>query len=268
MDSESPWPTLGRVLVERGVITQDRLEQALVIQRASGGLLGDILTSKGWVTPLSIAAALARQREVLEHRGHTPPQAAPGTARGERWRPLGHILVEKGFITEVELKQALAAQTEERGFIGEILVQRGWLTASDLVFGLAAQLGLDVAAGTAGRGGTVLSSDRPPPHFEVIEAVEGESVVLKKATTFMEATDYVFDEVLWQREPGKLEIVRVDSNREIVWSFTPGEAPAVEGDDLLSIFGYPVTQWRGSKVLYEKTATPSGRRGPSVAAAG
>jgi hypothetical protein len=264
MENESRWPTLGQVLVERGVITQEQLEQGLAVQRSSGGLLGDILTSKGWVTPLSVAAALARQREALQHRGQATPASEPATARSEPWKPLGQILVEKGYITEVELKQALAAQVEQRGFIGQILIERGWLTASELVFGLAAQLGLDFATGAGGRKGTMLRTDRPPPHFEVVEAVEGETVVLKKATTFMEAADYVFDEVLWQREPGRLEIVRVDSNREIVWSFNPGEAATVEGDDLLGIFGYPVTQWRGSKLLYDERA-PGKRVRPAVA---
>ncbi len=263
MTNESKWPTLGRVLVERGVITEEHLEQALAIQRSSGGLLGDILTTRGWVTPLSIAAALARQREALElEQGATK---APAPSRGEQWKPLGTILVDKGYISEIELKQALAIQREQGGFIGEVLVARGWLARSDLVMGLAAQLGLDFELKRSGGDGTLLPTDRPAPYFEVLEDRDGSVVLLKKAATFMEATDFVFDEVLWQREPGHLQIVRVDSGpREVVWSFKPGEAIAPEGDDLLSIFGYPVTQWQG-RPMYE--GDPPGQPGPHVAAA-
>ena len=52
---------------------------------------------------------------------------------------------------------------------------------------------------------------------------DGEVQLLKTAESFMEATDFVFDEVLWQREPGDLQIVRVDNGRrEVAWSFRPG----------------------------------------------
>lgn len=259
----SNWPNLGRTLVERGVIDEQRLEEALAIQRSKGGLLGEILTSRGWVTPLSIAAALARQRE--SERAPAPDR--PGSGRGDKWKPLGVILVEKGFITGVELAQALAIQREQKGrFVGEILVERGWLAASDLVLGLAAQLGLDFDLRRSGGDGTLLPTDRPAPHFEVLEDRAGTVVLLKKAATFMEATDFVFDEVLWQREPGHLQIVRVDAGpREVVWSFKPGEATAPQSDDLLSIFGYPVTQWQG-RPMYDDD--PAGEPGPHVAAAG
>ena len=67
--------------------------------------------------------------------------------------------------------------------------------------------------------------------------------------------------MLWQREPGDLQIVRVDSGRrEIVWSFKPGEAANHARDDMLSVFGYAVGQWE------DKHA--SGSQGSSMAAAG
>jgi len=54
-------PSLGRLLVGRGVITEEQLSTALRVQREKGGMLGEILTARGWVTPLSIAAAVAKQ---------------------------------------------------------------------------------------------------------------------------------------------------------------------------------------------------------------
>ena len=77
----------------------------------------------------------------------------------------------------------------------------------------------------------------------------------------MEATDFVFDNVLWQREPGNLQIVRADSGqREVVWSFRPGEATTHNRDDLLSVFGYSVGNWEDK---YQFKA-----EGSSIAAAG
>ncbi len=254
MANDTNRPALGRVLVERGVISEEHLARALAIQRSGGGLLGEILTNRGWVSPLSIAAALARQREESEV-GPLPQRSAEVRASpGETWKPLGTILIEKGCITDVELKQALAIKQEQGGFIGEVLVERGWLSSSDLVLGLAAQLGLDYDLRRSKADGILLPTDRPDPHFEVLEERDGTVLMLKKAASFMEATDFVFDEVLWEREPGNLQIVRVDAGpREVVWTFKPGEtnvsAPA--GDDLLSIFGYPVTNWQGPEYLYD-----------------
>jgi hypothetical protein len=263
MTHDAARPSLGNLLVERGVITPEQLDSALAIQRSEGGMLGEILTTRGWVSPLSIAAAVAKQK--------TDPEDAPAgearqSSRGATWKPLGTLLVEKGFITEVELKQALAVQGDGGGFLGEILVERGWLSAADLVMALAAQLGIDFDMKRAAKHGgatAMMPADRAAAHFDVLEDVDGEVQSLKTAETFMEATDFVFDEVLWQREPGSLQIVRVDATlREVVWSFRPGESiPAANtGDDLLSVFGYSVGKWE------DKYTNPGD--GSPVAAAG
>ncbi|HZR93785.1 MAG TPA: hypothetical protein VFA44_15405 [Gaiellaceae bacterium] len=263
MASGASRPSLGRVLVERGVITSDQLEAALRVQRERGGMLGEILTARGWVSPLSIAAALARQREA--ERDEPEPGREP-RPRGVAWKPLGTVLVERGCVSEVQLKQALAVQREEGGFLGEILVQRGWMSAADLVLALAAQLGLDFDASRAPGPGMLQPAGRREAHFEVFEQRGDQVVLLKRAATFLEATDFVFDEVLWQREPGELEIVRVDGDRrEVAWSFKPGEASAHERQDLLSIFGYPVTAWRGPE--FPNGNGPAPARGGRAAAA-
>jgi hypothetical protein len=245
MTNDASRASLGRLLVERGVITDEQLDLALSVQRTQGGMLGEILTSRGWVTPLSIAAALAKQR-TDESEASTETESRPD--RGSNWKPLGTLIVEKGFITDVQLKQALALQREEGGFLGEILVDSGWLAASDLVLALAAQLGLDFDVKRASEQGgetAFVPADRPAAHFEVLEDTGEQEQLLRSTETFMEATDFVFDEVLWQREPGDLQIVRVDAGRrEVVWSFRPGEAASHEREDLLSVFGYSVGQWQ------------------------
>jgi hypothetical protein len=244
MTNDASRPSLGRLLVERGVITEEQLTTALRVQRDEGGMLGEILTARGWVTPLSIAAAVAKQKA---DKPALPGDQANRPGRRESWKPLGTLLVEKGFISEIQLKQALALQRDGGGFLGEILVDKGWLTASDLVLALAAQLGLDFdvkRAITERDEAVLLPTEREPAHFEVLEEVAGEVKLLKTADTFMGATDFVFDEVLWQREPGNLQIVRVDAGRrEVAWSFRPGEAATRNREDMLSVFGYAVGQW-------------------------
>jgi hypothetical protein len=262
MTNEASFPSLGRLLVERSVIAQEQLDTALRVQRDRGGMLGEILTGRGWVTPLSIAAAVAKQKA-----DHAPPDDGEGSRAGRaaNWKPLGTLLVEKGLITDVQLKQALALQSEGAGFLGEILVDKGWLAASDLVLALAAQLGLDFdvkRTASAGDEPMILPSDRPEAHFEVLENVGGGEIeLLKTSETFMEATDFVFDEVLWQREPGDLQIVRVDNGRrEVAWSFRPGEASPQPGENMLSVFGYAVGRWE-DQYRFEP-------EGPSAAALG
>jgi hypothetical protein len=258
MTNDASRPSLGRLLVERSVITQEQLDAALQVQRANGGMLGEILTSRGWVSPLSIAAAVAKQK-AEESDGANADGGRAGSKAN--WKPLGTMLVEKGFITDVELKQALAVQRESGGFLGEILVDHHWLSASDLVLALAAQLGLDFdvkRAGATGEQAMILPSDRPAAHFEVLEDAAGEIHLLQTTDTFMEATDFVFDDVLWQREPGDLQIVRVDGGlREVAWSFRPAEAQSQSREDMLSVFGYAVGQWEDKH-----------HAGPDVAALG
>jgi hypothetical protein len=264
MSADASHPSLGRLLVQRGVISDEQLEAALRVQRDEGGMLGEILTARGWVTPLSIAAAVAKQRAAEQPAGDG--EQSPTPSRRTNWQPLGSLLVEKGFITDVQLREALALQREEGGFLGEVLVDRGWLTASDLVVALAAQLGLDFDVEQEDERcepGMILPADRPAAHFDVLEHVDGEPQLLRSTETFMEATDFVFDDVLWQREPGDLEIIRVDGGRrETVWSFKPGDAANHQREDLFGVFGYAVGQWE------DKHAWSENGDGPPLAAAG
>ena len=52
---------IGELLLERGVITQAQLEQALTRQKAQGGLLGQVLVHLGFVTEEEVALALTAQ---------------------------------------------------------------------------------------------------------------------------------------------------------------------------------------------------------------
>jgi len=52
---------LGQILVERGVITNSQLEQALGAQKRSGGLIGEIIVDLGFAREEDIAHCLSLQ---------------------------------------------------------------------------------------------------------------------------------------------------------------------------------------------------------------
>ncbi len=52
---------LGELLLERGIISQSQLEQALNVQRDKGGLIGEILVEFGFVKEDDIAQSLTAQ---------------------------------------------------------------------------------------------------------------------------------------------------------------------------------------------------------------
>jgi hypothetical protein len=57
----STWRPLGRLLVEKRLLTGEELEQALGEQRERRARLGEILVARGYVTGLTLARALAEQ---------------------------------------------------------------------------------------------------------------------------------------------------------------------------------------------------------------
>lgn len=59
------WRPLGELLVEKGVISADELEDALDEQRLSGLRLGEILIARGYASRPGIAEALAQQRGLV-----------------------------------------------------------------------------------------------------------------------------------------------------------------------------------------------------------
>jgi hypothetical protein len=60
-NSPISWRPLGQLFVEKGLLTEDRLEHALAVQELTGGRLGDKLVELGFVTRLALARLLAEQ---------------------------------------------------------------------------------------------------------------------------------------------------------------------------------------------------------------
>jgi hypothetical protein len=60
-DRPISWRPLGQLFVEKGLLTDDRLEHALAVQELTGGRLGDKLVELGFVTRHALARLLAEQ---------------------------------------------------------------------------------------------------------------------------------------------------------------------------------------------------------------
>jgi 3-deoxy-D-manno-octulosonate 8-phosphate phosphatase KdsC-like HAD superfamily phosphatase len=52
---------LGDIVVERKLITSQQLDEALAVQRANGGKLGEILVDLGFLTRVALAGVIAEQ---------------------------------------------------------------------------------------------------------------------------------------------------------------------------------------------------------------
>ncbi|PWU24410.1 MAG: hypothetical protein C5B48_06530 [Candidatus Rokuibacteriota bacterium] len=58
---KTAWRPLGRLLVESGLLTESGLERALIDQRVTGRLLGEIVVGRGWVSAEDLARTIASQ---------------------------------------------------------------------------------------------------------------------------------------------------------------------------------------------------------------
>ena len=171
---------MGALLVEKKIITSEQLEQALLVQKESGGLIGEILVEEFDVSRVEIAGVLAEQWTDLEkaERAETAARAermpparvealAPTEARLRR--PLGQILVEYGFVTEQQVEAAVAAQSSSPARLGEILIEQGVITRMDLASALAEQWSPPPAASGSSPPAT---TDREPSHGSTPIAVD------------------------------------------------------------------------------------------------
>lgn len=138
---------LGQILTRTGVVTDFDLESALDIQRAAGGLLGEILVQLGYCTPGQISWALGCQyaetrlgQMLLKSRtiGVEELQAAYLTMRSEGDTSLPEVLIREGYVTAEKLEALMAVQYQEAK-LGQILLVSGSLTEEQLAEGLSRQ---------------------------------------------------------------------------------------------------------------------------------
>ncbi len=123
---------LGRILLDGEFIIQAELDAALVEQRRTNELLGDILVRLGVIDPVELEVALSVQRDLAT------AEDAVRTAAGVR-RMLGDLLVQARRITQGQLAAALEEQKKTGEKFGEVLVRLGQLSQGELDAALAFQ---------------------------------------------------------------------------------------------------------------------------------
>jgi hypothetical protein len=95
---------LGDIFVERGLIEQAQLDEALAVQRESGGKLGEILVDLGFITRVALAGVITEQWDDLRV-----------TARGRKTaETAARLSATTGTsVVEVALRERLEALTAE-----------------------------------------------------------------------------------------------------------------------------------------------------------
>ena len=106
---------LGDIFVERGLITDEQLKEALAKQCETGGKLGETLVDLGFVNRVALAGVIGEQWEDL--------RATPGGKKAEKCRPVVCRAVE------AVLKEALAERdrriAQQDATIAALLAQLG-----------------------------------------------------------------------------------------------------------------------------------------------
>jgi hypothetical protein len=213
------WRPIGEILVERGLISELELHDALREQQQEGGRLGEILFARGLVSAIDLRDALADQHG-LDLRVESRTASVPKVASPEDQRhsfPLGRLLVQHGHMTEAQLDAALVEQAATGLRLGQILIATGAVSTFQLAAALAEQQGL-LAAGRGLHPGLL-----PRPRlYEVREIVDGQSYCLYSSRNFLDATDLAFA-VLHEWEPKEMHVVCIaqDEDEELCWKYPP-----------------------------------------------
>lgn len=103
---------LGSFLVEKKIITQAQLEEALLDQRRNNIRLGTLALQKGYMTDKQVDETLLFQKSSS--------------------KKFGQIAVAKQFISLSELEDILTTQAENHIYLGEILVKKNFVPGDRL----------------------------------------------------------------------------------------------------------------------------------------
>ncbi len=98
------WRPLGRLLVEKGLITQTQLAEALLAQADGDGRLGEILVRRGVITASQLAHALGEQHGV-ELAGELEGTPKPLTATEPVYR-VYEVIFRQGFQQRRSLEES------------------------------------------------------------------------------------------------------------------------------------------------------------------
>jgi type IV pilus assembly protein PilB len=112
---------IGELLVRDGILGQEQLQQALMVQRIQHAYkpLGEICMDLGFISRTTLRTLLDKYRKRIR---------------------LGDLLLKMGMISEIQLMAALATQRTEGGKLGEILLRKSLITQPRLMSALGMQL--------------------------------------------------------------------------------------------------------------------------------
>jgi type IV pilus assembly protein PilB len=105
----------------------------------AGWRLGEILVQKGWITWEQLEEALQIQRDSQQSFQTILEQKREASDRSRPVLNLGEILIRQHMITWDLLQKALSIQKKSGGLIGEILVAHGMLSRANLMRAVAIQ---------------------------------------------------------------------------------------------------------------------------------
>jgi serine/threonine protein kinase/formylglycine-generating enzyme required for sulfatase activity len=120
---------LGKVLLDKGILTREQLEKALSLQiRQTGKTLPHVLVSEGLVTREALRSAMADAQ--MQGRRRTGKDR-----RKKEDEKLGALAVEMGFTSPAEVEQTLSLRNalEAHGIykdLGELLFEKGHINRS------------------------------------------------------------------------------------------------------------------------------------------
>jgi hypothetical protein len=150
-------PRLGHLLLEKGLLTEAELAEALRIHEQTGRPLGAILAE--------------------ELRLVSTPTLADALLLQARWRPLGEMLVENGILDEDRLLEALDEQARTGKQLGEIVRERFYVSQAMLDGLLEQQRELEIEIergyGTGLRGALLNRRTGETPTPETDDAASG-----------------------------------------------------------------------------------------------
>jgi hypothetical protein len=167
--------SLGRILVDAGLVAEERLDKALQEQLRTNKHLGEILVDMREILPADLDIVLSLQRDLVI------PEQAVKLAAGVR-KMLGELLVHAGRITPEQLEVALKEHKKTGEKIGQVLVRLGMATAKEI--DTAVEIQTTMAAGpeqsTRLRLGELLVSARYITREQLADALVRQKKTKKK----------------------------------------------------------------------------------------
>jgi len=118
---------LGSLLTSSGHISNEQLDHAILVQRASGEKLGEVFIRLGILRTAQLDCLLAFQQNQADGKCHPNPLR------------LGEILISSGYVSREQLDDALLKQEGTAKKIGEILIDAGYVAPHHVKHGIRLQ---------------------------------------------------------------------------------------------------------------------------------